>query len=112
MPAETAQSVTEELKSTELYYEATDYGVELRVKEGADILVNGVKEKVKPDDDKYNFERTLEGVTKEDLVKSPIRYLLEKYQIWIDIGFDPEFDNFLVRYLGINLDRMRELEVS
>ena len=74
--------------------------------------MDGVKEKVTVEEDFCNFERTLEGVGVMELAWKPVRYLLERQQIWIDIGYDLEFDSFLLGYLGINLNRMRELEVS
>ena len=59
-----------------------------------------------------NFERSLQGTTKEDLASQPLRYLLKHVQIWIDIGFDLEADDFKLKYLGIDVEDIQKLEIT
>ena len=76
------------------------------------MILEGRKERPTEGDYWNNYERTFEGMTKEDLANTPIRYMLEQKQIWIDIGFDLKADDFKLKYLGIDVEVIRKLELS
>ena len=54
----------------------------------------------------------MEGMTKESLANEPQRYLLKHIQIWINIGFDLDADELMLKYLGINVDNIPKLELT
>ena len=64
------------------------------------------------ENDTLNFKRSLRRVEKEDLAAKPLRYLIKHLQIWIDIGFDLEADQFKLKYIGVDVEKIRELELT